>query len=68
MPEEIDLSDIERVPYHLREDAPPLAVCSGCGRKTWSVDEIGRRCGMSQPPPLPNCEGAFVGQVLDRRA
>lgn len=60
----IDLDDIERTPYHLRENSPPLAVCDGCGRKTWSVDEIGRKCRMAQPPPLPLCAGKFVSRVM----
>lgn len=62
-PELIDLDDIERVPYHLRENVPPLAVCDGCGRKSWNADEIGRACGMQQPPPLPVCAGKFTSRV-----
>lgn len=46
---EIDLSDVEQVPYHLRLDEPPLAVCDTCGRKSWDADSIDRRCGLSQP-------------------
>jgi hypothetical protein len=37
------------LPYHLREDSPPLLVCSHCGRKSWGEDTAGGRCGMRQP-------------------
>ena len=36
-------------PAHLREDAKPAGRCTACGRKTWSVSEVGRRCNMLQP-------------------
>ena len=38
-----------------------VAVCDGCGRKTWDVDNIGRDCGV---PGLglggTRCPGVFV--------
>lgn len=37
------------LPYHLREDSPPLGECMVCHRKSWSEDEVGTRCGMPQP-------------------
>lgn len=30
-------------------DGPHVGVCSGCGRKTWSVSEVGKWCNMPQP-------------------
>jgi hypothetical protein len=46
------------VPYHLRSGVPPLASCSGCGRKTWSSSELGQPCEMLQPDGT-RCKGSF---------
>lgn len=46
------------LPYHLRDDVPPLGYCSWCHRKTWSeLDDI--PCGMTQPDGR-KCPGVFV--------
>lgn len=39
-------------------DAPPDAICTGCGRKSWG-EPIGKRCGMIQPSGF-YCAGIFV--------
>ena len=47
---------------------PAVAVCDGCGRKTWDVGNIGRECGM---PGLgmgrTKCPGLFVEAVAKGR-
>jgi chromosome segregation ATPase len=43
------------LPSHLRDDAPYL-VCSGCGRKSWALQD--RECGMPQPDGT-RCLGVF---------
>lgn len=47
------------VPYHLRLDAPPLAICNRCGRNTWDVVDVGVEDRMTQPDGNP-CGGRFV--------
>jgi hypothetical protein len=60
------------VPYHLRPDAPALAECSGCHRKTWAESEPGKPCAMPQPGGRV-CEGTMQApgtaeRVLDMNA
>ena len=52
------------IPYHLRMDAPPLAVCSRCGRQSWSVVQIGKEDRMPQPDGQP-CGGLLVPVASD---
>lgn len=47
------------IPYHLRRDAPPLAECNRCHRKTWAPSEIGTEDRMPQPDGNP-CGGRIV--------
>lgn len=37
----------------------PIAICSKCGRKTWSAMELGCRCDMRQPGGL-SCQGTLT--------
>jgi hypothetical protein len=46
------------LPYHLRLDAPPLAVCNRCERQTWDADLVGTEDRMTQPDGNP-CGGRF---------
>ncbi|MCV7174785.1 hypothetical protein [Mycolicibacterium sphagni] len=39
--------------------APAAGVCTGCGRSTYSRDEVGQACGMTQPGG-DTCVGMFV--------
>lgn len=39
-------------------DAPPVARCSACGRKTWEAGSIGHACLMPQPSG-DRCPGTF---------
>lgn len=50
------------LPYHLREDAPPLAQCDRCGRVTWEANEIDTTDHMPQPDGSA-CGGHFVSRV-----
>ena len=50
-------SDQSTWPAHLRDDAPSQR-CDKCGRHTWSVEEFGRQCLMSQPNGIA-CTGWF---------
>lgn len=45
--------------YHLRRNVPEIAACTGCGRKSWTADEIDRACGMTQPNGEA-CAGTFA--------
>lgn len=47
------------LPYHLSDDAPPLAECNRCGRKTWDESGVGIEDRMPQPDGNP-CGGRFV--------
>jgi hypothetical protein len=47
------------LPYHLRMDAPPLAQCNRCGRKSWDADAAGTEDRMTQPDGNP-CGGRFL--------
>lgn len=49
----------DHIPYHLRLDAAPLAVCNRCGRKTWADELVGTEDRMTQPDGSP-CGGKFV--------
>jgi hypothetical protein len=49
----------DELPYHLREDAEPLAECEKCHRQSWDADEIGRQDMMTQPTGRP-CGGTMV--------
>ena len=40
-------------------EAPPMAKCNRCGRKTWDEDELHREDRMTQPDGNP-CGGRFV--------
>ncbi len=40
-------------------DAPPLATCGRCGRKTWSTEDVGHEDRMTQPDGYP-CGGQFI--------
>lgn len=44
---------------HLDLDAPPVAACNGCQRKTWAQGAAGETCGMTQPDGH-RCQGTFV--------
>ena len=48
-------------PAWLRDDAP-YQKCSYCGRKTWTTEEFGRRCGMTLPGRRP-CSGTFGPEI-----
>lgn len=52
-------------PAYLRDDSPPLARCTGCGRSTWSAAALGTVCGMPQPEGPP-CEGTMGPLALAR--
>lgn len=41
------------IPYHLRDEAPPLAECNRCHRKTWAPDMDGTEDRMTQPDGNP---------------
>lgn len=45
-------------PEHLREAAPPVAVCDTCERKTWAPTDGGTVCAMPQPNG-ERCLGVF---------
>lgn len=47
------------IPYHLRDNAPPLAQCNRCLRKSWSESEINIEDRMTQPDGNP-CGGRMV--------
>lgn len=49
----------EKLPYHLRENAAPLAQCTDCQRKSWSDDDVGEDCNMPQPSGSA-CRGVMV--------
>lgn len=53
-----DLLSEDFLPRHLQTDAPPIAICDGCHRKTWSEDSLIEPCGMRQPDGR-RCEGIF---------
>lgn len=56
------------LPYHLRDDVPPLGYCSWCHRKTWSEAE-GEVCEVPQPDGI-RCPGVIVkwpASLPDRR-
>jgi hypothetical protein len=48
--------NVSEVPYHLDLNAPPLAECDRCGRKTWAEAEVGTEDRMTQPDGNP-CGG-----------
>jgi hypothetical protein len=54
-------SDSPTIPYHLRDDAPPLAECNRCHRETWDPDDISTEDRMPQPDGNP-CGGWFVAE------
>lgn len=54
------------LPYHLRDDAPPLARCRRCGRQTWDAAAAGTEDRMPQPDGDP-CGGLFVGALEDQQ-
>ena len=50
---------VDDLPYHLRMDAPPLAICNRCGRQSWAEEEVGVEDRMPQPDGNP-CGGRLV--------
>ena len=46
------------LPSWLRDDAPS-AECLRCHRRTWSEEEFGQECRMTQPDGFP-CGGRFT--------
>lgn len=53
----------DEIPYHLRDNAPPLGRCDVCGRRTWAPD-VGEACGMPSPTGEV-CRGTFRSITLD---
>lgn len=47
------------IPYHLRPDAQPLAVCSACHRETWAPTMVGQMCHLPQPDGT-RCIGVLI--------
>jgi len=50
-------ADQSEWPAHLRDDAPSQR-CGRCERFTWSTEDFGSICAMTQPDGLP-CGGRF---------
>ena len=46
------------LPYWLREDSEPAAVCTACGRKSWDPGMVNQRCAMPQPDGV-GCDGTM---------
>lgn len=53
----------DEIPYHLRDNAPPLGRCDSCGRRTWAP-EVGKACKMPSPTGKV-CRGTFRSIPLD---
>lgn len=54
--------DADNLPYHLRADAAPLAMCTQCRRKTSVADLIDKPCQMPQPDGT-TCGGKLQGAI-----
>lgn len=48
------------IPYHLRADAPPLAICDRCERQSWAESDVDQVDRMPQPSGRP-CGGRLWG-------
>lgn len=46
------------IPYHLRPNAVPIAICNRCGREGWDANEIDTVDNMIQPDGK-SCGGMF---------
>lgn len=53
----------DEIPYHLRDNVPPLGRCDACGRTTWAP-EVGEACKMPSPTGKV-CRGTFRSIALD---